>query len=137
MKKLFSIIGLAIALNLASVFAISLPVFASSSELPDLVNSQLEPIADIYGQEQADPDLLASTIAEIIRVVLGFLGVIFLILILYAGFVWMTAAGNDEKITAAKKTMVAAIIGAAIVLLAFAITSFVINNLLQATGATA
>ena len=46
---------------------------------------------------------------------------------------WMTSAGNEEKIATAKKTMTAAIIGVAIVLAAYAITFFVMDQLLVAT----
>src|SRR3989344_5340117 len=130
MKKVFPLIlGLTLALHLFSA-SLPWPVFAAS-EIPDLINEQLDPIGDVYGQDQVDPNALSRTIAEVIRVILGFLGVIFLVLILYAGFMWMTSAGNDEKIATAKKTMVAAIIGAAIVLLAFAFNSFVITKLFE------
>ncbi len=74
------------------------------------------------------------TIARIVRAFLGFLGTIALLLILYAGFVWMTAAGETEKIDRAKKTLTAAVIGLVIILSAFAITSFIISRLLGEGG---
>ncbi len=78
---------------------------------------------------------LGDVVSRVIKVLLSFLGVLFFILLIYAGFTWMTAAGNEEKITKAKKTMAAAVIGVAIILVAYAITVFVINSLLEATGA--
>ncbi len=79
-----------------------------------------------------DPRIVA---ARIIRVVLGFLGIVALVIVLYGGFVWMTAAGNEERITKAKKILVNGVIGLVIIIMAFSITSFVINKLLEATGA--
>jgi preprotein translocase subunit SecG len=113
-------------------FAIT-PILAAD-EVGNLITNQLDPIGTVYGGQNGDPNSLSKAIAEIIKVVLGFLGVIFIVLILYAGFMWMTSAGNEEKISKAKKTMVAAIIGTAIVLAAYAITFFVIDQLLVATG---
>lgn len=74
------------------------------------------------------------TIAKIIRVVLGFLGIIALIIIIYAGYLWMMAGGNAEQIETAKKWMINAVIGLIIVLSSFAIASFVLSRLTDATG---
>lgn len=74
------------------------------------------------------------TIANIIRIALGFLGTLALLIILYAGFVWMTAGGDEEKVTRAKKTLTSAVIGLIIILAAFGITSFIISRLLGQVG---
>jgi len=76
---------------------------------------------------------LGQMISYVIKTLLSFLGVIFVILFIYAGFLWMTAAGNEEKIGTAKKIMISATIGLAIILAAYAITYFVIDQLLEAT----
>ena len=83
-----------------------------------------------YGAETglADTDI-RITIAYIIRSALGLLGTIALVLIVYAGFLWMTAGGNDDQITKAKGVLSAAIIGLVIILSSFAISTFVINEL--------
>ncbi len=73
------------------------------------------------------------TIARVIRVALGLLGTVALLLVLYAGFLWMTASGDEDKIARAKKTLTGAVIGLAIILSAFAITQFVLNALVSAT----
>ena len=71
---------------------------------------------------------------SIVNSLLGFLGIIAVLLILYGGFKWMTAGGNDEKIGEAKKWIFAGVIGLAIILSAYALTSFVITQLVSATG---
>src|SRR3989339_1193051 len=77
---------------------------------------------------------LIGTIARIIYILLGFLGVLAVILVLWGGFKWMTAAGDEAKIGEAKKLMGAGVIGLVIILAAFAIASFVVNQLTDATG---
>ncbi len=125
---------LAVITSLFYFVLIPMPTYGQSNINRD-IKQQLEPIEDIYSPgSKVDEKTFAKAIADVIRIILGFLGIIFLILILYAGFMWMTSAGNEEKISNAKKTMVAAVIGAAIVLAAYAITYFVISNLLIATG---
>ena len=85
--------------------------------------------AGIAGSGPKDPRVLA---ANIIKMALGVLGTIFLVLTVYAGFLWMTASGEEEKITKAKDILKASIIGLLIILTAYAITSFVISNLVGA-----
>ena len=73
------------------------------------------------------------TVANIINVALGLLGIVAVVIILIGGFEWMTAGGNEEKTGEAKKRIVAGVIGLAIILSAYAIASFVINSLIKAT----
>jgi len=129
-RNLFTLLGLVVIINLLS-FALTPAVVAE--DVGSLINTQLEPIQEIYGDNDVTETTFATAIAEIIKITLSFLGVIFIVLIVYAGFLWMTSAGNEEKVKKAKDIMVAAIIGVAIVLLAYAITYFVIDKLLDAT----
>lgn len=68
---------------------------------------------------------IATQIGSYIQIVTAFVGVLFLILMIYAGYLWMTARGNEEQITKAKNLIIAAIIGLIIVLAAYAITAFI------------
>lgn len=86
--------------------------------------------SDATGLGEAD---LQSTIGNIINVVLGFLGVIAVVIVLFGGFKWMTAGGNDEKVQEAKKLLIAGVIGLAIIFSAYAITSFVLTSLISAS----
>ena len=76
---------------------------------------------------------IRSMISSIINVLLGFLGIIAVVIILLAGFKWMTAGGADEKIGDAKKLLGAGVIGLIIILAAYAIAAFVINQVAEET----
>ncbi len=80
---------------------------------------------------------LPTTVAALIRVVLGVLGIIAVVIILIGGFKWMTSGGNDEKVKSARKVMTSGIIGLVIVLSAFAIAQFVLSSVVSATNPTA
>ncbi len=70
---------------------------------------------------------LVELVFRTIRYILGFLGVVAVVIVIIGGFMWMTAAGNEEKVGKAKKVLVQGLIGLAIVMLAYAISVFVIN----------
>ena len=76
---------------------------------------------------------IQTTIASIIKVAMGLLGIVAVVIILIGGFTWMTAGGNDEKVGEAKKWIFSGVIGLAIILSAYALASFVIDNLVNAT----
>lgn len=75
---------------------------------------------------------LSESVGQIIKVVLGFVGVIFLGLTVYAGIIWMTATGNEEKITTATNILKASVVGLIIVVSAYSITYFVTKRLVGA-----
>lgn len=87
--------------------------------------------ATAYGGETPRNDI-RLVVANIIKVFLGFLGIIFLVLIILAGYKWMISGGNEENVKQAKNQIVMAVIGLLIVLAAFSITSFVTNNIRRA-----
>ena len=81
------------------------------------------------GSEYVTSNDIAGTIALLIDVLIGLLGIIFLVLTIYSGYMWMTAAGDAKKVETAKSTLVRAVIGLVIILSAYAITNFVVDNL--------
>jgi len=78
------------------------------------------------GDKNSDPRVI---IVKVIRVALGFLGIIAVAIFLYGGWLWMTSGGNEEKIGKAKKTLINAIIGIIIIMSAFIIVNFILNML--------
>lgn len=96
-------------------------------------------LQDAGGQSGAgyDTDMdITAAIGLVIRVLIGMLGIVFLLLTIYAGFTWMTAAGDTKKVDKAKGILTTAVIGLVIVLAAYSITSFVITQLEYVTDET-
>lgn len=71
-----------------------------------------------------------TAVGILVRTLLSFLGVLFLLLVIYAGFTWMTAAGNSEKVDKAKTMMGQATVGIALILVAY-LLSYAIIYVLQ------
>lgn len=78
-----------------------------------------------FGGKVTSGPSISQTIGQVIGYILSFVGVIFLVLIIYAGFTWMLARGNEAEVKKAKDLMYDAIIGLIIIMSAYAITAFV------------
>lgn len=68
----------------------------------------------------------------VINMMLGLLGLIFIILLIYAGFIYMTAQGDEKKVTKAKDTIKNSVIGVIIILFAYIISNAVFHLIFQA-----
>lgn len=87
-----------------------------------------------YTVGSGDPiKTLPNIIGNTLRGLIGLLGVIFMILIIYGGVMWMTAAGNEEKVAKAKKIISQATIGLAVIVVAYAITEMIFTILIDAS----
>jgi amino acid transporter len=71
-----------------------------------------------------------SIIGIVINTALSLLGVIFIVLMILAGYNWMTASGSQEKVQEAKDTIKRAIIGLVIVIGSWAMWNFILENLI-------
>lgn len=132
-KHIGYLLGIAMVLSFGAVVLIGAPdVSAQALEADDLFGGSTtgDDFASIAGLGEAD---LVDTIAQIIRIALGFLGVIAVVIILLGGFKWMTSGGNNDKVGDAKKLIFAGITGLVIVISAYAIASFVIASIITAT----
>lgn len=105
-------------------------VFVQTSEAEESMIDRLNKVAQTGGYVTGGGESsgLPYVVGLIIQVVLGLLGAIFVILMVYAGYTWMTAAGNEPKIDKAKNMIQTAIIGLIIVLSSWAIWTFIFNN---------
>jgi hypothetical protein len=101
---------------------------ANAANLGDAFRGNLYDVSNKAGYNP-DTKLPENIISTVINTVLSFLGVIFLILIMYAGFLWMTARGNEQRLEKAKDTLTAAIIGLLIIASAYAISFFVMSKI--------
>jgi len=76
---------------------------------------------------------LEGGISSILTAALSFLGVIFLLLMIFGGILWMTARGNEKNVDRAKTIIFDSIIGLVIVIAAYAITYFVTSIFVNQT----
>lgn len=74
---------------------------------------------------QKNNDYIPTKIGQIVGAVLAFVGVIFFVIIIYGGFMWMTAGGNEEKVKKAIELIVQAVVGLIIIGAAYLITRFI------------
>ena len=122
-------------MGLAMTLLIALPVFSFALTAQALTDeeawgSQKGAIKTGTGLGEKDPREMA---ALIIKVAMGFLGIIAVMIILIGGFKWMTGGGDEAKVEEATNLIRAGVIGLVIILAAFAIAKFVIDSLLTAT----
>jgi len=108
-------------------FNVFMPAVGAESIIDNLV--KFKTAANLPGSADINP---IDIVIAVINTLLGLLGLIFVILLIYAGFTYMTAQGDDKKITKAKDTIRNAVIGVIIILFAYIITNAVFTLVLQA-----
>ena len=110
----------------AMVLTLAVPALVSTPALA-LTGAELGiSYGSSTGLANTDP---RTIIANVIKVALGILATLAVVIIILGGFKWMTATGNEEQIEEAKKILTAGIIGLVIILAAWGIATFLINNL--------
>jgi preprotein translocase subunit SecG len=122
-----------ISIWLVTLFFLA-PISVGAADLQSQVNDQLSASAGgAHIGDALDPRLVA---ASIIQVVLSLLGTVFFILLVMSGYWLITARGDESKVEKAQATIRSAIIGLAIVLMAYGITLFVTSRVFVANGST-
>lgn len=112
-------------------FVLILPYFVfvqTSGAQEEGMLDRLNSVAGSGGYAVGQDASLTYVVGLIIQAVLGLLGAIFIILMVYAGYTWMTAAGNEPKIEKAKTMIQTSIIGLVITLSSWAIWTFILSN---------
>ena len=134
MKNIFKNFAIFAIAMMAIVPALTLATPASAAAPADSLmwGNTMTNVDDASGLGNVDPRILAG---KVINILLGFLGIIAVLIILLGGFKWMTAGGNDDGITEAKAMISAGIIGMVIILSAFGIAQYVVGILYTATEA--
>ncbi|GEM_PF-2749672 len=102
---------------------------------PYLVHAQLkdrlqQSLTDLRGGQEGD---IGVIVGKIIEASFGILGLVFLIIVVYAGFLWATSAGDPKKTKEARGMLINGIIGLAIAFSAYSITRFVVDGIGKAT----
>lgn len=118
---------------IAPMFA--LPAFAA----PDIglgANGAAQTIGGKAGYTTAGVNdlTLSQQVGKIISVALSFVGTLFFALTVYAGFLWMTASGNEEQVAKAQNIIKMAVIGMIITLAAYGITKFTVSSVQESTA---
>lgn len=112
----------------------SLIAFVPKTMALDLGGSILNDAGKKAGYDPATTETtLSKNIGIAINMVLSVVGVLFTVLMVYAGYTWMIARGDDSKIDKAKDIIKASIIGLIITLAAYSISNFVVPRILEKT----
>jgi cysteine-rich repeat protein len=117
-------------LVLATVFS-----WGTMAYLPVAYAQDVADNLDVIGEQSGlgDGDI-KLTVGRLIRTGLSLLGVVAVCIVLYGGWVWMTAGGDTEKVDRARRILINGVIGLVIILMAWGITTFIITSILDATG---
>ncbi len=120
----------------AIVTALAVPAMALA--VPSNPFNQARDLTNTVGQQAgiSTSQTLPQMAGSIINVVLGFLGLLLLFYMLYAGFLWMTAGGDEKKVQKATSIIQQAVIGLLIIVMAFAISNFVLGSLINVSYGT-
>jgi hypothetical protein len=123
-KNFFLAVLLTILISPALIFAGNNQAIAQNSLLENM-----ESVREGSGFEGANETSVSSIAGTIVNITLGFLGIIFVCLIIYAGFTWMTAQGDESKVEKAKNIIKNCIIGLIVLTSAWAIYN-IINQII-------
>mgnify|MGYP001574851590 CR=1 FL=1 len=105
-----------------------LPVMTLAAEPPcppDKVCLE-NPLVDSKGNDVTNAKVLIGTI---IKGVLGVLGSITLLMLVWGGFQWLTSAGSEEKVKSGTQTMIWALVGVVVIFSAYILINTLTNLL--------
>jgi cytochrome bd-type quinol oxidase subunit 2 len=95
------------------------------------VRSKLDNTGTGIGLQKKD---LPVIVGQVIKQFMGLVGIVLVVFIIYAGYLWMTAQGNEEQVTKAKNIIKNCVIGTVLLFAAYSITDFVVGAVLKGTG---
>lgn len=107
---------------------LSLGIFFFSIVKAQGIDAGVNVVDESIGLSSNDPRVMA---ARIIQIFLSLLGAVTVVLIIYAGALWMMSDGNEEKISKAKRILKQTVIGLIIIFTSWSITTFILNKLID------
>ncbi len=116
--------------KILSVLLISFFVIVSQTQILFAQNDPYYGLNETAAQAQLNqtaPSDVPTMLGNIIGTVLSLIGVIFFILMVYGGFLWMTAHGDAGQVDKGKETIIAAVIGIIVISASYALTTFIFN----------
>ncbi len=128
-KNIVRLIGISVLLTILIQNSLFLPnAKAENAEAEKDESFGLDAAATAAGLKTDIP--LEFKAGQIVGAILALVGILFFVLMIYGGILWMTAGGNDTQVKNAQKTITAAVIGLVIVISAYAITMFIGQSLI-------
>jgi hypothetical protein len=123
MNKIFSIL-----FSLIMLFDSTALVYAKN----DFIGvDRAKNVAGTAGYESLESEVIPNTVGTVINTLMAFVGMLFLVFMIYAGFLWMTARGEDDQIKKAVGIIKTSVVGLIILLSAYAISNFIIARINQ------
>ena len=124
----FKIINQRVVIIIITIMTIITPLhFITARGIEDAFSDNTIKMTGEVAGYDTTKDSVLPIVANIVNIVYGLIGVIFFILIIYGGILWMTAGGKDEQVKKAQNIIQRSAIGLFIVVLAYAITYFILN----------
>jgi len=120
-----------IAMLTAFLAIICLPFLVRADYSPEPI--LFDPGSNVQQETQLGNKSPVETTSNIINWALGVLGLFTVALMIYAGFIWMYARGNEEEAAKAKKILEGAVIGLIIILTSYGVAAWVFDAMIDAT----
>lgn len=124
-----------LAITILSVSLFSFTAVSARAAESQTVKGLSETVKEVplynaqYNEAPSARTMLLNRVGGVVGLILSFVGVLFLILTVYAGILWMTAQGNSAQVDKAKSLLINAVIGLIIISAAYSITIFVGENI--------
>jgi len=135
-----TVVGLLLGLILSLSMPLSVLAQANNNSAVKTLLETAGGAAKYDTSKGSNPDSLAFIAGGVIKTFLSLLGIIFVVLMIYGGYIWMNARGNKEQVAKAIELIRDAIIGIIVIVAAYAITYFVLasiaNGYITETGFT-
>ena len=119
--------GAALCVLALCAFALARPALAQTL-------SATTQLAQVASESGIPTTSVAVIIARVIRVFIGTLGIVFTVIVLYSGFIYMTAQGDPDKVKKAVAMIKNGIIGLILCLSSYTIATYILNRILDAAG---
>ena len=127
MKKKILLLGIIASLITPSLMLPNSVVYADAKD-------QIQKGIGATGAGSSNGPKLEAIIASIIQTMFFIIGVLAVIVIIYSGFLFIVASGNPQTIQKAKTSIVYAVVGLVVAIMAYAIVGFVVNTFQGGSG---
>lgn len=126
MKKIGFVIVFAGLLGVSSLAAASLLTSDASAQVSSGINAATT--SEMQGKS------VNNTVGSIVNILLWVVGILSVTMIVWSGFKYITSAGDTSKLASAKSTLIYAVVGLIIAIMAYAIVNFVRTEVTSTGG---